>query len=345
MPFRRNHDPTDTPAVLCALVVDDDENYRVFIAALLRRTGISVETASDGLEALELVRSGREYDLLLIDYEMPRLNGIDLIRLLRAENSTASTYAVMLTGRTEVETKVAALSAGFDDFLVKASSEVELTAKIAASRRLLIRHRTSDATVRELQGLATTDELTGLLNRRFFFSEAERVVAEAENASLVIFDLDRFKNINDTHGHLAGDQVLRDVAEVLRLHTRYEDFVVRFGGDEFVMITRDLSIQQLEQIVHRIASRVGSLRWTVGRESIEVGVTAGVATMSLLAERSLKALLDAADRDLYKNKHVKRSPPVEGGSYQYDRDVEGDVVGFPGQSSPEPKPTRRDRRT
>lgn len=337
MTSRRDPDSPDA-TVLRALLVDDDLNYRAFVASLLRRAGITPETASDGQEALELVQSGRTYDLLLVDFEMPRLNGLELIRRLRDESATVSTYAVMLTGHDDVETRVAALTAGFDDVLTKRATDLELTAKFGASRRLVLRQQTSDATMRELRGQATTDELTGLLNRRFFFSEAKRVVAEAADACLVIFDLDRFKDINDTHGHLVGDQVLRDVAAVLRLHTRYEDFVVRFGGDEFVMITRDLSPRQLEEIVERIASRVGTLRWTVGTDSVEVGLTAGVATTSLLPERSLRALLDAADRDLYKNKVVKRSPASKGSSYDYGRSAAGEVVGFP------PPPGRISRR-
>lgn len=324
---RRKSDPADLIPIR-ALVVDDDENYRAFVCALLRRAGIKTEVASDGRAALELTRSGASFDLFLIDLEMPRLNGLELIRELRSDDATASGYAVMLTGRGETETKIAALTAGFDDFLVKSATELELVAKIAASKRLVVRQQTIDATLRELRGLASTDELTGLLNRRFFFEEAPRVLAASSAVSLVLFDLDGFKVINDTYGHLAGDHVLRDVAAVLRRDTRYEDFVVRFGGDEFVMLTHDLSLDDLHEIVSRITRQIAALRWRIGEAVFGIGVSAGVATSRLLQNQSLTALLDAADRDLYKTKYVKRAPETSG-RYEYGRTEAGDVVEFP----------------
>lgn len=338
-PSRRKNDPPDLSRIH-ALVVDDDENYRIYIAALLRRAGVVVHTATDGGMAVELIRAGRHFDLFFIDYEMPRIDGLQLISMLRDEPATASGYAVMLTGRGELETKIAALTAGFDDFLVKAATELELVAKIVASKRLVMRQQTVDATLRELRGLASTDELTGLLNRRFFIDEAARMLGRTDAVALVVFDLDGFKSVNDRHGHLVGDTVLRDVAEVLKRNTRYEDFVVRYGGDEFVMMAHGVTLGELDEVVRRIASKVDALRWDANGEVFGIGITAGVATTELLPDRKVETLLEAADRDLYTNKFVKRGGD-ESHSYDYGRKGEAKVVEFRGvQSAAEPEDGR-----
>src|SRR5258708_13247213 len=162
---------------LRALVVDDVEDDRVYLGVLLRRLGFSVTSAEDGAAAM--VHVGAEaFDLLVIDCEMPRMNGIELIDQVRGSDHCIDSYALMLTGRTDVETKIAALRAGFDDFLVKSMNETEIVAKIGAARRLIVRQRRLDPAVRELHGLATRDELTGLFTRRLFFAEPRRPPAQ-----------------------------------------------------------------------------------------------------------------------------------------------------------------------
>lgn len=318
---------TDSPD-LHALIVDDDANYRALAAALLRRSGFACSTAEDGHQAIDRIRQRESFDLMLIDCEMPRINGLELIELVRQEPGSHSVYAVMLTGRDDLDVKIAAFAAGFDDFIPKAAAEVELVARIAAAKRLILRHQHNRESLAQMRDLAFTDQLTGLLNRRFFFEEAERIVTSSPVAGLVIFDLDRFKSINDTHGHLMGDRVLRDVAAVLRHHTRYEDFVIRFGGDEFVMMTEGLPVDQLEEIAGRITEEISTLQWTVGDQRVDVGVSAGVATTALLPERSVPALLDAADRDLYKNKWMGRAPADPPERYDYAARSDAEVAKF-----------------
>src|SRR5258708_1187980 len=203
-PLRRRNDfePND-PTHLRALIVDDDDNDRVLLAVLVRRLGFHVTMAKDGREALSLFTEGSSFDLIIVDCEMPRMNGLELIAEVRRHESSADTYALMVTARSDGESKVAALRDGFDDYIVKSSMEIEIVAKLGTARRLITRQRRLDATVRELYGLATRDELTGLFNRRFFFDEAERILAQGVAVALVFFDLDDFKRINDTYGHLA----------------------------------------------------------------------------------------------------------------------------------------------
>jgi diguanylate cyclase (GGDEF)-like protein len=316
-PGRRRTDADGAGAeALRALVVDDAEHDRFFVATLLRRAGFVVTMADDGSAAHE--RVDREpYDLLVIDCEMPRMNGLDLVAHVRRSEHCAESFTMMLTARQDIETKLAALGAGFDDFLVKSMGEPEISAKVAAAQRLIIRQRKLDAAVRELYGLATRDELTGLFNRRFFFTEAERRLAAGGQLGVVLFDLDGFKRVNDTFGHLTGDRILRDVGALFLRSTRQEDLIARYGGDEFVMLVSGTGPVEVERLAARLGRGIDSLRWTAGDETFGVGVTSGVAVSILLQQPSLEQLLDASDRDLYKNKWLRANPDRDPSLYEY----------------------------
>jgi len=293
---------------LRALIADDDDNFRRYIASVATRLGFAVEEASDGEAAMTALSHGT-FDLLILDQAMPHLTGLEMIYRVRATDATRNVYAVMLTGYDDTATKIAALTAGYDDFVTKASTELEIAAKIVAARRLVSRQRILDRTLHELYGLATRDELTGLFNRRFFMAEIERHVARRSALTLVLFDLDDFKRINDTHGHLAGDQILRDVGKLFLRRTRSEDLVARFGGDEFVMIASEPS-EEVASITSRVIEDIESLAWTFGDERVSVGVTVGIAATIERPAASVLQLLDLADRDLYRNKSVRKNLPL-----------------------------------
>jgi diguanylate cyclase (GGDEF)-like protein len=330
-------DGESTP--LRALIVDDDEQYRAFLKVMVRRLGFAVTTAGDGEEAVHLLRDCHAFDLMLVDCEMPRMNGLEFVAALRRDTACADTYAMMLTGRTDVETKLAALREGFDDFLVKSSQDVELVAKLGAARRLIARQRRLDATVRELYGLATRDELTGLFNRRFFFSEADRILAEGLEVSLVFFDLDDFKHINDTYGHMGGDRILRDIGALFLRGTRHEDLIARYGGDEFVMLVQKLRLPEVEAFAMRIAAEIARMQWAFGDDTLGVTVTTGYACSELLPHPTIAQLLGAGDRDLYKNKWLRRNPTGDPTLYEYDlrHQERHALIDFPEPLEPAPK--------
>jgi diguanylate cyclase (GGDEF)-like protein len=290
-------------AALRALIVDDEEDARMYLSARLRRLGFVVTFATDGADAAEHV-AAEGFDLLVIDCEMPRMNGIQLVEHVRRSEFCTDSYALMLTARTDVETKIAALRAGFDDFLVKTMEEPEIIARLGAARRLIVRQRRLDAAVRELYGLATRDELTGLFNRRFFFAEAERRLAEAAPVGLILFDIDDFKSVNDTWGHLAGDRVLRDIGALFLRNTRHEDLIARYGGDEFIMLVASNSPAEIERIGRRLAAEIGELEWVPGAAPFHVTVTIGVAASFTLEHPVIEGLLEACDRDLYEKKQM-----------------------------------------
>ncbi|PYQ31102.1 MAG: hypothetical protein DMF56_04145 [Acidobacteria bacterium] len=292
---------------LTLLVVEDEPSYSAYIATLTRRLGFRVEKASDGAAALEQLAQ-KHFDVAIIDQNMPRMTGMELIAKIRADRNLKSVYAMMLTANEDVDTKLAALNSGFDDFLTKASSELEIAAKFVAARRIAARQRTLDTTIRELYGLATRDELTGVFNRRFLLSEGERLLKSGTVLNLILFDLDGFKNINDTFGHLAGDRVLHDVGALFDRHTRPQDLIARYGGDEFVMVVSDLPQGDVERVAQRLCAAVHALRWIAGAESFSITVTPGVASSSTLPKPTMTQLLSAADNDLYRNKSLRNHP-------------------------------------
>ena len=313
---RRNDSHASAGSQLRAMVVEDDPNYQAFIATLLGRLDFAVTTMSNASEAL-LEIDRHSLDLIVIDCEMPGMNGLGLIAEVRAHRHGADVYAVMLTGIDDLETKIRALRAGFDDFLPKSSPDAEIVARLGATRRLILRQRQLDAAVRELYGLATRDELTGLFNRRHFFAEAERLLEEQNVLHFVLFDLDHFKHINDTYGHLAGDRILRDIGDLFLRSSRQSDLFARYGGDEFVLMVRGTSIEEVESVAARIVDEVRALEWRFDAERQSIGVSIGIATSSLLDEPSIAKLLNVADRDLYKNKWLGAHPDADPALYEY----------------------------
>lgn len=302
-PLRRRTD-LDSSALppLRALIAEDDENYAAYLGVLLRRFGFEVTTTGNGTAALAAAKE-TSFDVAVIDCEMPGMSGLELIEALRANQRCADMYALMVTAHTDLETKVAALRLGYDDFITKANTgDTEMIAKLGAARRLVQRQRRLDIAVRELYGLATRDELTGLFNRRYFHAEAERMLAEKQNLTLALFDLNAFKTINDTYGHLAGDQILRDVGALFLRSTRADDLIARYGGDEFVLVATHDTVDEILTLATRLCTEIGRLRWTFDGQTVAVGASNGVTSSGLVEAPTLAQLIAACDRDLYKNK-------------------------------------------
>ena len=314
-PDRRQDGPARSAEPLRILLIDDDPNYRAFAGALTRRLGFWVDAAQDGESGLQRLGQGA-YDIVVVDYQMPGLSGLETIGRIRAAEATKGLYAIMLTACEDIDTKLLALEAGFDDFLTKGSPEREIVAKLIAARRVALRQRTMNVAMRDLYGMAVHDDLTGVFNRRFFISEAERLLAEGATVNVVILDLDDFKRVNDTYGHLAGDEVLRDVGIALQTNTRPEDIVARFGGDEFLVAIPDVDVATVEKIAERLTNAIAALQWSSAKP-FRVGASAGFASSRLLERPTLAQLFNAADRDMYKNKWLRRHPDERPELYEY----------------------------
>jgi two-component system cell cycle response regulator len=285
---------------ITALIVDDESSYRAYITDIAERVGFAVAAVFDGPSALEML-SNSAFDVLIVNLDSPGTDGLQRI-------APKETYSILLTSQDDVDKKIAALEAGYDDFLSKSATELEVVAKLVAARRVITRQQTVNHLVRDLYGMASHDELTGVFNRRFLFAETEKVLGSGTAATLVLFDLDDFKKVNDTFGHVVGDRVLRDVGALFQRATRPDDLVGRYGGDEFIMVVTGSPFYLVETIADRLSSDIRELTWTIGNDEFSVGVSVGIASSHFLTDATLTQLLEAADRDLYKNKWVRKHP-------------------------------------
>lgn len=300
-PIRRRNEQEP----LRLLAVDDDRNYLRRLQIVLTRAGFDVVTATDGPTALDRIRRDRDISVLLIDLSMPGMDGIEAVRHAREASSFPGLYAILLTASDGTEVKLRALDSGLDDFLTKSSSDSEILAKLRSAARRLEMERRLHLENEELQTLALTDELTRIANRRALFRAADEMLASGKTMSVALFDLDRFKQINDTYGHLVGDRILADVAACLNEHTRIGDVIARYGGDEFVLLLPETTATEARQITERIRERIAQLRWDLGGREINVAVGTGLATAG--SGSSIATLLAESDAKLYDAKMSRGS--------------------------------------
>jgi diguanylate cyclase (GGDEF)-like protein len=297
------------------LVVDDDPLSRRILEQALGSAGCDVESAADGQEALTKVRSHRP-DVVVTDWQMPRMDGLTLCRILKGSDETRFTHVLMLSARGETEAKVTGLETGADDYLVKPVDPVELTARVRVGLRLQKALADLAAKNEILEKLALTDALTGLANRRAFLDALEAELARALRhdypASLLFLDLDEFKRVNDTHGHAVGDEVLAGFSKVLSRGCRRGDLAARIGGEEFAVLLPMTGRVPAALVAERMRRSTESLPLGV---SVEVPVTVSIGVAS--TEDSPKPfeaaeLLGRADVALYRAKAGGRNRVAAG---------------------------------
>ncbi len=220
------------------LVADDSPIYRKLVEHTLAEKQYAVLFAKSGREAIDLF-SEHQPSLVITDWMMPDLSGIELCEHIRNHPRQTYTYLIILTGITEKNKLVKGLAAGADDYLTKPFHSDELLARVGVGRRIVELHRQLEAKNRLLEELALTDPLTGLPNRRAIEEWATRQLSGAARYGfsflVVLADLDHFKAVNDTHGHDAGDTVLKKFAEILKTNSRQSDICGRIGGEEFLL--------------------------------------------------------------------------------------------------------------
>jgi two-component system cell cycle response regulator len=287
------------------LLVDDDPAMLRLLAKWLEAEGYQVLRAGDGRMAMELIEAEHPR-LLVTDWEMPNLNGLDLCRWVRSQNFGHYLYTIFLTVRTDSADMLKGLEAGADDFLKKPVDRNELLARIRAGSRVMELEQ-------RLSLLANADGLTGLATRRVLFEDLRREWSRAERyrtpLSCVMIDIDFFKRINDIHGHQAGDEVLRRFGQLLSAGVRTTDFVGRYGGEEFCLVLPETTEQQAQQWADRMRSKIAEARIPVGDTTLDITASFGVA-QRLADTSSPELLIDMADQALVVAKRSGRDRAV-----------------------------------
>lgn len=288
------------------LMVENDPVSRRLLESFLSGWGYEVQIATNGSEAWEILQNPDAPNLLVSDWMMPEMDGLELCRRIRATGKSGYTYFIILTAKGKKEDIVKGLEAGADDFLVKPYSQEELKCRIRIGERIL-----------NLEGrileLANTDALTGMLNRRAFLgrmeAELHRAIRRQEPFAFIMADIDYFKRINDTYGHQAGDVVLKKFTNVLAASIRPYDLAARYGGEEFILCLPETSGRQAESVAERIRGNVAAETIVLADQSEPVQITAsfGVAAFSPGAGDTIDAVVNRADGALYRAKGEGRN--------------------------------------
>jgi diguanylate cyclase (GGDEF)-like protein len=300
------------------LVVDDSRTQLEWLVAVLQREGFDVRAAATGKEAILKVRTDAP-DLVLLDMILPDMDGLEVLRLIKARPDDQFIPVIILSVKSDLDSKVTGLRIGADDFLAKPFAEQEILARCAAMLRIKSLQDQLRATQHKLEEQSITDGLTGLKNRRLFDErldeEFRRAQRYSDPVSLIMIDLDHFKLVNDRHGHQMGDMVLREAAACIRASIREPDICARYGGEEFAVILPKTHLNGALTVAERIWREIGA---KVFRQEItgggrgrpaEVHVTAslGLAFYPSKDITSAALLVKFADEALYQAKHLGRN--------------------------------------
>jgi two-component system, cell cycle response regulator len=266
--------------------------------------------AKNGRQAIDLFVA-HQPALLITDWEMPDITGIELCERIRRDFPTSYTYIIILTGMTDTDKIVSGLAAGADDYLTKPFHAKELVARLGVGRRLVDLHRQLEAKNLLLEELALTDGLTGLPNRRAIETWAVRQLKGAARHGfpfwIALADLDRFKSVNDAYGHDSGDTVLKKFAEILKANTRSSNMCARFGGEEFLMVLTHVDKEGVEVAIGRMREQLEGQTFRFGDRTLGVTASFGVARFQGREAPDFNLLTKEADLALYSAKQNGRN--------------------------------------
>jgi two-component system cell cycle response regulator len=292
------------------LVVDDSQLVRTMVARHLKTAGYKVEEADNGQAAMQILSQG-SYDVVITDLTMPKLDGFGLLSAVKRLGLSAEVIILTGTHAQDMSSAVRALRLGAHDYLTKppaSADEVILTVERAVEKKRL--RDENKRLLRELEALSRTDALTGVLNRRSFDQALAQEVARARRygtaLGVVMLDIDHFKKINDTHGHLAGDGILRAFARVVAGQLREGDTLFRYGGEEFVALLPHADLKGTLSVAERLVEAVGAVPIRLGSTMVEVTTSAGCGALSDV-DADGPSLVARADSALYEAKSRGRN--------------------------------------
>ena len=295
-----------------ALVVDDSAVYRKLIGDHLRSWGFGVTLAESGSEAWQILEQPNAPKLVLLDWVLPDLDGIELCQRIRqAGSSSPYTYIILLTSKEGRQNMLQAMQAGADDYLVKPFDELELKARLLVGKRILDLQEELVSARESMRHAATHDSLTGLTNRGEILAvlerELERARRERKPVAVILCDVDHFKNVNDTLGHLFGDEALREIGRRLRAQLRVYDGVGRYGGEEFLMVLPSCDLPNALLRANELREIIAKTPVVCSGEERLITMSMGVAVSACEGKNEVEMLLNQADAGLYKAKEKGRN--------------------------------------
>jgi two-component system, cell cycle response regulator len=292
------------------LVAEDEVVSRRLLEASLRRWKYDVVTASDGLEAARILRSPDAPKLAVLDWLMPGLDGTQLCRTIRQAETDSYTYILLLTTKQTKRDVVEGLEAGADDYISKPFDPRELRVRLRTGKRILYLLNQLTAARETLRDLAARDPLTGLWNHSSIIELLRNELCRSErqrtSVGVVLVDLDHFKMINDRHGHLVGDQVLREASQFLRNSIRLYDAVGRLGGEEFLVVLPGCDEINATSHAERLRQALSQIAVPTAQGTIGVTASLGVTVVRADGSVDAQAAINTADLAMYAAKNSGR---------------------------------------
>jgi diguanylate cyclase (GGDEF)-like protein len=323
----------------CIMIVDDNPTNMAVMVDYLTHQDFEVMVAEDGESALELLKYNRP-ELILLDVMMPRMDGFETCLLLKAGAATRDIPVIFMTSLTDTADKVKGFEVGAVDYITKPIQHEELLARVNThialrnlQRRLEEKNAQLEAEIAErkelqqtLERLAVTDSLTGTFNRRHFFDLAGQEIARSQRykrpLSVIMFDIDHFKRVNDRYGHLVGDQILCSIAGRVQGELRINDVLGRYGGEEFAILLPETCQPDAFHVAERLRESVADRPFQIDRGELRITISLGVTCVDDRPELSVERLLDEADKALYRAKRGgrDRSEVYGGGEEDWNAD-------------------------
>ncbi len=285
------------------LAVDDTATNLDILEELLEQYDV-IATIS-GVDALKIVEEEKKIDLILLDIMMPNMNGYEVCKKLKADERTKDIPIIFITAKADENSIEKAYDLGGTDYVTKPFRPKELLSRV---KKELKYHEMME----ELKILASTDPMTKLYNRRYFTQISEHTLdlmkREKKNLSVIMLDIDKFKNVNDTYGHKVGDDVIIALSNKLLEHQRKSDICCRYGGEEFVILLPNTSINGANVLAQKIREDIEALTInTSSNKDLKFTVSLGVSQVNLENEYNIELALKRADDALYEAKETGRN--------------------------------------
>jgi diguanylate cyclase (GGDEF)-like protein len=291
------------------LVVDDDDTNRSLVAKALEFEGYQVRQAESGLAGLQVINEWKPH-LVLLDVNMPGLNGLETLAKLRVRDEYVSVIFVSANSRTE--DVIRGLDAGADDYVCKPFQVLELLSRVRSQLRIKDLNDSLQKANARLKELVDIDDLTGLFNMRSLYKrldfELDRARRYGRSVAVIMMDLDHFKRVNDQHDHLFGSFVLTQVGKMIRENIRKVDFGARYGGDEFLVVLTEIGLEGATTFANRLRQRIAESTFKNEYYSMDLTASLGLAIANPNEEEvDARGMVRYADRALYKAKENGRN--------------------------------------
>jgi two-component system, cell cycle response regulator len=302
-----------SPGLNTVLIAEDDPIFRHLLESWLRRWNYRVVAVDNGIDAWKVLQQEDSPQMAILDWMMPGMDGVELCRKIRSNEPGPYRYVLLVTAKDDKHDVVAGLDAGADDYLTKPFDVEELRARVRAGKRVLELQEALLHAHQALQFQAEHDPLTSLWNRGAIFKvmekEARRSHRTGKSLGIVMADLDHFKEINDSYGHLVGDDVLKETGHRLAAAVRNHDWVGRYGGEEFLIIVPGCNASGLAASAERLRQSVSCrpFKSSAGELSVTLSLGAAIAESGRMETVDCEALLRAADEALYAAKAKGRN--------------------------------------